>query len=172
MAIFWGCVLRQFTCCCTDLRKLDIFSPTPALPSSSLPPPGFVSLRVQWRANSLADTKDASPRLLLALLRTTGMAVITLYIAGYTSSTGMMRRSWFIQSTVCNGWMFTFLGTVALLGGQLPPAVRRAFLGTPMRLQLIGWRNIPRVHRVLCICRRTRGASGWSLRAQVDSTKY
>ncbi|CAM9530988.1 unnamed protein product, partial [Hapterophycus canaliculatus] len=68
----------------------------------------------------LLDTKDASAHLLLALLPTTGMAAIALYIAVYMWKYGN-DASIVVQSTVCNGWMFLFLGTLALLGGQIPP---------------------------------------------------
>lgn len=71
---------------------------------------------------SLVDTEDASAHLLLSLLPTTGMAVIALYIAIYMWKYGN-DASIVVQSTVCNGWMFLFLGTLALLGGQVPPEV-------------------------------------------------
>lgn len=72
--------------------------------------------------HSLVDTENASTHLLLALLPTTGMAAIALYIAVYMWKYGS-DASIVVQSTVCNGWMFLFLGTLALLGGQVPPEV-------------------------------------------------
>lgn len=71
---------------------------------------------------SLVETEDASAHLLLALLPTTGMAAIALYIAVYMWKYGN-DASIVVQSTVCNGWIFLFLGTLALLGGQVPPEV-------------------------------------------------
>lgn len=71
---------------------------------------------------SLVETEDASAHLLLALLPTTGMAVIALYIALYMWKYGN-DASIVVQSTVCNGWIFLFLGTLALLAGQVPPEV-------------------------------------------------
>ncbi|CAM9246335.1 unnamed protein product [Laminaria digitata] len=67
-----------------------------------------------------ADAADATPHHLLALLPTTGMAVIALYIAVYMWKYGN-DASIVVQSTICNGWIFLFLGTLALLGGQFPP---------------------------------------------------
>lgn len=69
------------------------------------------------------DTEDASAHLLLALLPTTCMAVIALYIALYMWKYGN-DASIVVQSTVCNGWIFLFLGSLALLAGQVPPEVR------------------------------------------------
>lgn len=74
---------------------------------------------------SLVDTANASAHLLLALLPTTGMAAIALYIAVYMWKYGN-DASIVVQSTACNGWIFLFLGTLALLGGQVPPEVRHA----------------------------------------------
>lgn len=51
------------------------------------------------------------------------MAAVALYIAVYMWKYGN-DASIVVQSTVCNGWMFLFLGTLALLGGQIPPEVR------------------------------------------------
>lgn len=68
------------------------------------------------------DTEDASTHLLLALLPTTGMTVVALYIALYMWKYGN-DASIVVQSTVCNGWIFLFLGSVALLAGQVPPEV-------------------------------------------------
>ncbi|CAM9287564.1 unnamed protein product [Ectocarpus fasciculatus] len=68
----------------------------------------------------LVETQDASLHLLLALLPTTGMTALALYIAVYMWKYGN-HASIVVQSTVCNGWMFLFLGTLALLGGQVPP---------------------------------------------------
>ena len=76
---------------------------------------------------SLVDTQDASAHLLLALLPTTGMAVIALYIAVYMWKYGN-DASIVVQSTVCNGWIFLFLGTLALLAGQVPPEVNKSRL--------------------------------------------
>eukprot|EP00752_Nemacystus_decipiens_P011149 g9905.t1 len=68
----------------------------------------------------LVETEDASAHLLLALLPTTGMAAMALYIAVYMWKYGN-DASIVVQSTVCNGWIFLFLGTLALLAGQVPP---------------------------------------------------
>lgn len=76
------------------------------------------------RKHSLVETQDASLHLLLALLPTTGMTALALYIAVYMWKYGN-HASIVVQSTVCNGWMFLFLGTLALLGGQVPPEVSR-----------------------------------------------
>ncbi|CAN0483918.1 unnamed protein product, partial [Scytosiphon promiscuus] len=62
-----------------------------------------------WRAYSYADVKDPSAHHLLALLPTTGMAAIALYIAGYMWKYGN-DASIVVQSTICNGWIFLFLG--------------------------------------------------------------
>ena len=70
----------------------------------------------------LVETENASAHLLLALLPTTGMAAIALYIAVYMWKYGN-DASIVVQSTVCNGWIFLFLGTLALLAGQVPPEV-------------------------------------------------
>lgn len=70
------------------------------------------------------ETEDASTHLLLALLPTTGMALIALYIAVYMWKYGN-DASIVVQSTICNGWILLFLGTLALLAGQVPPEVRR-----------------------------------------------
>lgn len=74
--------------------------------------------------HSLVDTHDASAHLLLALLPTTGMVTIALYIAVYMWKYGN-DASIVVQSTVCNGWIFLFLGTLALLAGQIPPEVSK-----------------------------------------------
>lgn len=84
------------------------------------------SLKLSSHQNrSLVETEDASAHLLLALLPTTGMAAIALYIAVYMWKYGN-DASIVVQSTVCNGWIFLFLGTLALLAGQVPPEVSRA----------------------------------------------
>lgn len=75
----------------------------------------------------MVDTEDASAHLLLALLPTTCMAVIALYIALYMWKYGN-DASIVVQSTVCNGWISLFLGSLALLGGQVPPEVCDTFL--------------------------------------------
>lgn len=59
------------------------------------------------------------------------MAVIALYIAVYMWKYGN-DASIVVQSTICNGWIFLFLGTLALLGGQFPPKVRWDSLGPPI----------------------------------------
>lgn len=79
---------------------------------------------------SLMETEDASAHLLLALLPTTGMAAIALYIAVYMWKYGN-DASIVVQSTVFNGWIFLFLGTLALLAGQVPPEV------SPRRLRVV-----------------------------------
>lgn len=62
------------------------------------------------------------------------MAVIALYIAVYMWKYGN-DASIVVQSTVCNGWIFLFLGTLALLGGQVPPEVgKRRESRLPVRL--------------------------------------
>ena len=76
-----------------------------------------------WLIDRLVDAHDGSTHLLLALLPTTGMAMIALYIAAYMWKYGN-DASIVVQNTVCNGWMFLFLGTLALLAGQVPPDVR------------------------------------------------
>lgn len=114
--------------CCDGLSKFGAFFFTPAVPSLPL---GVASLRAQLRANSWWETQNASAHLLLALLPTTGMALIALYIAVYMWKYGN-DASIVVQSTICNGWIFLFLGALALLGGQLPPEVRCASLGTPI----------------------------------------
>lgn len=81
----------------------------------------FMRMNISTR-HSLVDTHDASAHLLLALLPTTGMATIALYIAVYMWKYGN-DASIVVQSTICNGWIFLFLGTLALLGGQVPPEV-------------------------------------------------
>lgn len=86
-----------------------------------LPLVGRATCRVARRR--LVDTESASAHLLLALLPTTGMAVIALYIAIYMWKYGN-DASIVVQSAVCNGWSFLFLGTLALLAGQVPPEVR------------------------------------------------
>lgn len=68
------------------------------------------------------------------------MAVIALYIAGYMWKYGN-DASIVVQSTICNGWIFLFLGTLALLGGQFPPEVRWDSLGTPVFSRSLDWEN-------------------------------
>ena len=84
------------------------------------------SLLLNVHCERLIDVANASDHLLLALLPATGMAVIALYMAICICKYGN-NASIVVQSSVCNGWMFPFLGTLALLAGQVPSEVRRTF---------------------------------------------
>ncbi|CAM9590243.1 unnamed protein product [Choristocarpus tenellus] len=70
--------------------------------------------------SGMVDVQGASTHFILALVPTMVMTLVALYISVYMWKYGS-NASIVVQPSIFNRWIMLFLGTLCLLGGQIPP---------------------------------------------------